>query len=235
MRRLAPSFVALGLVFAPGAAGSADIGEGPVLVPADGGAAVLPPTQGCRILLAAGDGDCGVLAAAAGTLLFTIEAGPRIDEVLVSRPWTVRVYRPDDAVRDGWVIALTTPPAGDDAGPSFANVTAVITDVTGDGADELVIGYRSEGTGGFLDFEVVGTGQDGAPQVLLHERLAKGVVAVEPGRLVTYGAEYRRRDPTCCPTWIRRSATRFVDGELRLGPGSRLRTRDAEIPPGELG
>jgi hypothetical protein len=243
MHPLARSFVApllavavtLGVASTAGA-GPSDV-DGPILQPAPGGATiVLAPTQGCRTLLATGDGDCGVLTTKSGTLVFTVETGPRLDDVLVSRPWTVRILAADPAVPDGWRPVLTTvPPSPHDAGPLFANVTAVATDLTGDGDDELVLGYRSEGTGGFLNVDVVGAGADGTPTILLSTRLSKGVVDVRPGRIVTYSAEHRRTDGNCCPTFTRRAATKLVDDELVLGKGTRLRTREVDFPRSDLG
>lgn len=237
MRRLVFSFVALALLAAPAGAGDLrTLGQsGALLRAAADGALVLTPTQGCRAALSAGEGDCGVLHTAAGPLLFTIEPGPRIDDVLVSRPWSVRVYRPSPSVPDGWDLALSTQPVGSDPGPLLATVTATIRDVTGDGGEELVVGYRSEGTGHFLDVDIVGTAPDGAARVLAHDRLHHGIVVVRPGRMVTHTPVYRARDGNCCPTWIVRSTVRFVDGEFQVDPGRRVRTEDARIPAGDVG
>ena len=68
----------------------------------------LQPVQGCRALLDTGRGDCTVVRAADADLVVTVEPGRRIDDILVTRPWTVRVYRPAPGVPDGWELALAT-------------------------------------------------------------------------------------------------------------------------------
>jgi len=66
---------------------------------------LLAPVQGCQVLLDAGTGDCAVVNRRDGAFVFTVESGPTIDDVLASRPWTVRVYRPSATVPDGWEVA----------------------------------------------------------------------------------------------------------------------------------
>jgi len=240
----------LGLVLVGAAVGPAGAGAGAgdqggrrtltdrdaVLGPvAEGLVRPLGPVQGCHVLLDAGTGDCTVVNAAHGAMVVTVEPGPRVDDVLASRPWTVRVYRPLDGATDLWQVALQTSVDASGAGPLYANVTAEAADITGDGDDELVVGYRSEGTGQILDVDVVDNARDGTPRVLAHDQLYKGTVIVRPGRLVTYEPVYRRDDANCCPTWIERSTVRFRDGALRVDPGPRVRTADADVPAGDLG
>jgi hypothetical protein len=195
----------------------------------------LTPAQGCQALLDGGDGDCAVVKSTTGDLVVTVEAGPKIDEVLPDRPWTVRVYRPSSAIPDGWEVALAT--HGDDpyAGPLYAQVTATVSDVTGDGKDEVVLGYRSSGTGQILDYDVVGTDSSGAPQVLAHDQVYKGNVRTRHGHLVVYEPVYRRTDANCCPTWIRRDDVVFRDGAFRSRKVWKVPTREAEVPPSDIG
>jgi hypothetical protein len=202
---------------------------------ADGLVRSLGSVQGCQVLLDAGIGDCAVVNTAHGALVVTVESGPYQDDVLVSRPWTVRVYRPVDADAEQWQVALETAIDASGAGPLYANVTAEVADITGDGDDELLLGYRSEGTGQILDVDVVDTARDGTPRVLAHDQLYKGTAIVRQGRLVTYEPVYREADANCCPTWIERSTVRFREGALRVVAGSRMRTAEADVPAGDLG
>ena len=204
-------------------------------VPVDRVTRTLSPVQGCQVLLDTGDGDCVVVETAKGQLVVTAEPGPPVEEGLVSRPWIVRVYEPSADIPDGWVIALSTRPAGADPGPLYANVTVFAADVTGDGADEVLFGYRSEGTGQILDVDIVGTGRDGAPLVLAHDQLYKGSLLARHGRIVTYTPVYRANDPNCCPTWIERDTIRFRNGAFRVQAGPRTPTARANQPPGDLG
>jgi hypothetical protein len=196
----------------------------------------LPPVHGCRRLLDAGRGDCTVVHGAEGRLVVTVQPGRRIDDILVSRPWTVRVYRPAAGVPDGWELALATRhPDGDGDGPLFAAVTAKAVDITRDGKDELIVGYRSEGTGMILDVDIVGVDPGGAPRVLAHDQLYKGSVVFRHGRLVAWAPEYERTDANCCPTWVRRAVLELRDGAFSVDADPRVRSRRVDVPASELG
>jgi hypothetical protein len=198
----------------------------------------LSPVQGCQTLLDTGEGDCTVVRTAHGDLVVTVEPGPALDDVLVTRPWIVRVYRPDPRVTDGWQVALETRRErwgdGWQPGPLYAGVTAKAVDVTGDARQELVVGYRSEGTGMILDVDVVDTTRHGAPRLLAHEQLYKGSVVFRHGALVTFAPVYKRSDANCCPTWIERDVLGFRDGRLHVDAGPRVPSRRVDVPPSEL-
>lgn len=204
-------------------------------VPTESVVRALAPTQGCHVLLDSGEGDCTVVQTAHGDLVVTVEPGPAIDDALVSRPWTVRVYRPSSAIPDGWEVALATRPEGNDPGPLYAQVTAKVADVTGDGHDEVVLGYRSEGTGQILDFDVVGTDPDGTPRVLAHDQVYKGNVRTRGGKLVTYAPVYRRSDANCCPTWIERDDITFRAGAFHVRKVWKVPSKQAHVPPSDVG
>lgn len=195
----------------------------------------LSPVQGCRALLATGEGDCTTVRTANGDLVVTVEPGPRIDDVLVSRPWTVNVYRPSATVLDGWDLALATRPEMGEAGPLYAGVTARAADVTDDGHDELVIGYRNEGTGSILDLDIVMTDDAGAPYVVAHDELYKGSVVFRDGHLVAFTPVYERHDGNCCPTWVARDVLRSRDGRLEVDRVAKVRTQRIDVPPSQLG
>jgi hypothetical protein len=194
----------------------------------------LAPDQGCQMLLDSGNGECQVVRTLHGDLVVTVEHGRRLGHVLVTRPWIVHVYRPSTALPDGWELALSTRAEDREPGPLFAEVVARGVDVTGDGHDELVLGYRSEGTGQILDVDVVGTDAEGRPSVLGHDQLYKGNVVFRRGHLVAYVPVYRRADANCCPTWIQRLVFRYDGGAFRVDAGRRVPTRRADIPPSQL-
>jgi len=204
-------------------------------VPTESVVRPLAPTQGCHVLLDSGEGDCTVVRTAHGDLVVTVESGPAMNDPLVTRPWTVRVYRPSNAIPDGWEVALAAQPHGTDPGPLYAQVSAKVADVTGDGHDELVLGYRSEGTGQILDFDIVGTDLNGTPRVLAHDQIYKGTVVTRGGKLVTYAPDYRRMDPNCCPTWIERDNITFRDGAFRVRRVWKVPTKRAHVPPSDIG
>jgi hypothetical protein len=144
------------------------------------------------------------------------------------------VYEKSVTVPDGWEVALSTHGDGLYPGPLFADVQAKVADVTGDGKDELLVGYRSSGTGQFLDYDLVGTTDDGTPTVEVHERLDHGSVVVRSHHLVTYSPVYGHNDANCCPHWIRRDTVGFSRGAFVLHLGPKVLTKKAKIPPSQL-
>jgi hypothetical protein len=234
---VAPLLVVAGLVGATAIPAGADedrpLSTNGAIVRAPGrpATATLTPVQGCQVLLETGQGDCAVVRAAGGDLVFTVEALAPADETLVERPWRVRVYRQADGAPDQWDVALENP---DPQQRTFANVRAQVADVSGDGYEDLVVGYRAAGTGGFLDVDVI-TGSASGPKVAGHTRLAKGTADVRRDRIVDYSAVYRRTDGTCCPTWIQRRVVQGHDGGLRVVDRERIPTKRADVPPGNLG
>lgn len=209
--------------------------SGTLLRPSPAGRTVtLAPEAGCQTLLPTGTGDCGVVHAAGGDEIFTVEPGSPVQDGLVSRPWSVTIYRASPSVPNGWQPALVTGPHGSDPAPLYANVTAKTADLTGDGHQSLVIGYRAEGTGEILDMDIVsGTGT--GPRVVAHREFYKGVVQVLPGHLVAYAPIYLARDGNCCPSFTQRDDIRYRNGRFTLSAGPRLPTRQVDIPPGDLG
>jgi hypothetical protein len=194
----------------------------------------LASTNGCQTRLAVETSDCGVVHATGGDLIFTVEPGPPLQDGLVSRPWTVTIYRASPSVPDGWQVALVTSPQRGDPAPVYANVTARTADLTGDGHQTLLVGYRAEGTGEILDLDIV-VGTATGPRVAGHREFSKGVVQILPGRLVTYAPIYRARDGNCCPSFTERDEIRYRTGSFVLSAGRRAPTRRVNIPPGDLG
>jgi len=242
---LAPVAAALALAAAMlvGAAGPAAAKGGDrvltakdaVLAPPDSPVTrTIGPDQGCQVLLDHGTGDCAFAQTAHGGLAFTVEPGPYPDDVLISRPWVVRVYRESKTVKDGETVALETQAQGNDPGPLYANVAVKVADVTGDGKPELVIGYRSEGTGQILDLDIVSTKADGTPVVLAHDTVYKGTVRIDTDGITAWTPFYKRTDGNCCPTAIDRETIRWRDGAFHVHRVSRTPTKQAKIPPGDL-
>jgi hypothetical protein len=194
----------------------------------------LASTTACQTLLVAGDGDCGVVHATGGDLIFTVEPGPPLQDGLVSRPWTVTIYRASPSVPNGWQVALVTSPQRGDPAPVYANVTARTADLTGDGHQTFLVGYRAEGTGEILDVDIV-VGTATGPRVAGHREFYKGVVQILPDRLVTYAPIYRARDANCCPSFTQRDEIRYRTGSFVLSTGPRAPTRSIDVPPGDFG
>jgi hypothetical protein len=197
----------------------------------------------CHLLLESPDGTCGSAFTENTGALYTIDPGRPVDDVLVSRPWVVRVYRPTDTANE-WQTVLETPRDDNGVGPIYADVSAEFVDLTSFSSSELLVGYRSEGTGQILDLDIVSTNL--APQVLAHVQLYKGVAKVKrlctlhcargkPSEvLVTWTPVYKKLEANCCPSWIRRDVVRFEHGAFVVHHGKKVPTEDAAIPPGDF-
>jgi hypothetical protein len=167
--------------------------------------------QGCRTFLETPDGRCEIVMMAGGNALWTVDALP------VSGPgeqvWRVRIRVRSPSMPDGgWDVALSLPESPD---PLFANVAVKSADVTGDGRPELLVGYRSGGTGQFEAYDVVTYEQGKRLEVAAHrEGLHKGSVEFNGIRIVDYSAG--EESPECCPTRARRTAIAFEDGAFLI-------------------
>ena len=187
------------------------------------------PSAPCATLRSGAAGQCGVVATAAGPIAYTLQPGSPSQPGLVSRPWTVTVYRAAGA--RAWRAALQTRPGLGQAGPLFATVTARAAIVGGQPL--LLLGYRSEGSGAFLDLDVI-RGTARGPRVAAHLRLAEGVAVEQRGALVTYGASYRPGDANCCPSFVERTVIR-AHGTILVAASRQLPSARVSVPASEVG
>lgn len=100
----------------------------------------------------------------------------------------------------------------DDSAVNFASIGVRVVDLTGDGADEIVFGFRSLGTGKYLDIDFVG----GKATVIGHRSLDHGSVKITNGKFEAWSALFAPTDADCCPSKAEHSAVGFADGSLRL-------------------
>jgi hypothetical protein len=111
----------------------------------------------------------------------------------------------------------------------LSSLTVVGADIDGDGDDELVFGFRTAGTGQFLDIDAV----DAGAEVVLHrDALPKGEATLAPGRLDTWAAVYAEGDPDCCPNSFQQETIEFVAGAYRLTASAAV--DPSAVPKGEL-
>ena len=199
----------------------------------DGATRDLGPDDPCRDVVTTADGSCLLVQGSDGPLLVTVEPGPPIDDAFADRPWVVQVLA-SGAAPGTWVPALSTRPDGADPGPIYAGVTVRAADVTGDGHDEVVIGYRNSGTGDILELDVVGW-SNGRVRVLADDVVYKGSVRLRPGSIVEWTPVYRSHDANCCPTWIARDVVTFRDGKFHVRRAARVRIEKADVPPSDIG
>jgi hypothetical protein len=171
----------------------------------------IDPEQACRTFLETPGGQCDIVMMAGGNALWTLDALPGTGAG--EQVWHVRIRVRSKSMPDGgWDVALALPEKPD---PLFANVSVKAADVTGDGRPEVLVGYRSGGTGQFEAYDVVTYEQRRQLEVAAHRpRLHKGSVALEGTTIVDYSAD--EQSPECCPTTSLRTAITFNGGEFRV-------------------
>jgi len=171
----------------------------------------IDPEQACRTFVETPGGQCGIVMMAGGNALWTLDelSGTGTGEQV----WHLRIRVRSKSMPDGgWDVALALSEKPD---PMFANVSVKAADVTGDGRPEVLVGYRSGGTGQFEAYDVVTYEPGKQLEVAAHRpRLHKGSVALEGTTIVDYSAD--EKSPECCPTTSRRTAIAFNGGEFRV-------------------
>ena len=147
--------------------------------------------------------DCKAVDARGGSLVYVVEGN-------VADGFEVAVWKatatPGTSTK---VLDSGTPNPGE-----FTKITVKSTaDVNSDGSLDIVIGYRSSGTGGFLNLDVV-EGSAAGPKVTLHTELAKGAAAASKGQIDGWSANPGPAE--CCPSSFSHQLFRFVAGQWRM-------------------
>lgn len=177
--------------------------------PADPDTRQIDPELACRTFVEAVEGNCDIVMMAGGNALWAVE--PLADGGTGERPWRLTIRVRSKTMPDGgWDVALQLP-----EGAVFANVSVLSHDVTGDGKPELLVGYRSGGTGQFESYDVLTYDDGKSLAVVAHrEGLHKGSVAVDGSNIVDYSAD--EESPECCPTHARRTVIAFEKDAFRV-------------------
>jgi hypothetical protein len=180
-------------------------GTGAVLLaPPDQAPAPIPLPQGdpCTVLVPAGNGiECGVTGAGDQRLMWTVEPLPGTPGRRVT------VLRLADGLATPTLVV-------DDDGTQFAAVTAVPGDIDGRPGDELVVGFRSQGSSAYLDLDVVG----GDGTVVAHRSLDKGRAEPATDGVRTWSARFGPDDDNCCPSAYQAEQLVFDGTRWRLAP-----------------
>jgi hypothetical protein len=192
-------------------------GTGAVLVaPPDPGAAPVPVRSGdpCAALVDPAAGfECGMADAGAGGLAWVI------DERTGTPGRRVTVFRLADGLATATLVV-------DDDGAQFARIVAVPGDIDGRPGDELVVGFRTQGSSAFLDLDVVG----GDGTVVAHRSLDKGRAELAADGVRMWSARFGPTDDNCCPSAFLAERLTFDGARWRLAP-SVLAPAD-QAPPG---
>lgn len=194
-------------------------GAGAVLLPPPTAPPItVPPGDPCNVLADWGtDYECASTLAGEGELVWSVETlrqpvpGIRVSVFVLANG-----------------IATETLAVDDDTRTEHAAVTAVAGDVDGVPGDELVVGFRTQGSSAFLELDVV----SGDGQVVAHRSLDKGRAELTVDGLETWAAQFGPEDDNCCPTTFLSELLTFDGTQWRLAP-SQLVPAD-EVPAGDF-
>lgn len=162
----------------------------------------LDPDDGCVSLADRGyKPACGLARTSGGELIWLTEqkeSAPGSLRAYVFKKsgtlWTPLLFA-EDASRTNWV-----------------EITSKVFDISGDGKDEILFGFRLQGSSTFLEIDAV----DGSGQVVFHRSLNKGRAKAYGGRLEDWSAQFGPGEANCCPSSFLHSVIRFDSGRWRL-------------------
>ena len=150
--------------------------DGRLLVPGDQEIVAAPESAACNLLVTPGwSGECGQISVAGDRAVWVVESRA-VGAGATARSVRVLTYSSEAA---GWVTRLS---ATDADGSRWSNIGVAAADLTGDGGDELVVGFRDAGTDATLSYDVVAVSAGGVAEVLAHGGpLPDGAVTLQNG------------------------------------------------------
>jgi hypothetical protein len=195
--------------------------QGVYAVSGDGAFLVAPPTgmvtpagisEPCQALASPQwqTTQCGSLDGGRGPMVWLVQSHPGSS----GQPaWRAEVLTYSDGA-GGWVVDLWTPP---DVGQALQSIKVKTTDLGG-GLTGVVFGYRHQGSGYNLEYDIVVRDQGSIPRVGAHRGpLSHGAAVVEAGGITEYEAQYPTGEPSCCPAYFQESqVTRNSQGAFYL-------------------
>ncbi len=172
--------------------------------PATSDSRLWDPSVGCAALASARyAAQCGLARAGGIELAWLVEANRATSGLRVSILRSVGGGR--------WSTVLAAVDDGPDGPARFAAVTVRVAALS-DHGEQIVVGFRNQGSGGVLELDVV----DAPGRVVVHRTLDRGEARIGPRRLEDWSAEYGPGDAQCCPSAWRRGVVEHVDGAWRL-------------------
>jgi hypothetical protein len=196
-------------------------GSGAVLA-APGSTDQRAQTAGCASLADAGWGAvrCGVAHTKVGVLTWLTEsrAGPRSQ--LETRSY---VFEPATGTIQQVVLE-----AFDNDGSRFAGVQVKVDTVEGGGFEDIVFGFRNQGSAEILSIDLV----QGPGHVTVHQDLYRGVARTQPGRLDLWSAVLAANDANCCPSSYEHETISYSDGGWRVVVAESV--PPSAVPPSQL-
>lgn len=168
---------------------------------------------------------CGVWNAVGGQRMWTLTKGASANSrffVIVWQQSAPNVWRP--------VLRAVEEAAG-----QWADATVRTGNIDSGANDELVVGFRTAGTGGYLDMEIVDI-RSGSPRVVaVFPGAAKGAAVLVPGGGVdVWSAVYGTGEPVCCPSGFQQYQILPSPGGWIVVEGVGATTGDAVIPSSQF-
>jgi hypothetical protein len=155
-------------------------------------------------------GECGEVSVAGQRVVWVVQ---QATTATGTPAFSTRIFTfvPDVG---GWVEWLQ---ASDPTGERWSDLNVLETDLTGDGVPELLVGFRGVGDEQTLEYDIVGYGQEDAPEVLGHPDAApRGSVAISADAILEYSGQYSAGEALCCPSSYLLETIAFEDGFFRV-------------------
>jgi hypothetical protein len=177
---------------------------------------------GCASLADPGWGGvrCGVAHGKPATLTWLTESRTGPGSEMATRSY---VFSPTTATNERVVLE-----AFDNGGTRFSGVQAKVDTVEGGGFEDIVFGFRNQGTAQILSVDLV----QGRGEVTVHQDLYRGVARTAPGRLDAWSAVLAASDPNCCPSSYEHETISYSDGGWRVVVAETVAPN--AVPPSQL-
>lgn len=102
----------------------------------------------------------------------------------------------------------------------WSNVTVIVGDFHFDDGAEVWVGYRYDGSGGYLDIDVLDALPDGSIFLGGLQGLDHGQVDLHPGGATVVTAIYADGEPNCCPGHFLVREVTFASGQWLINSGT---------------
>lgn len=110
--------------------------------------------------------------------------------------------------------------AEEEAAGVWTGVTVQLGDYNGDDGAEVWVGYRYDGSGQYLDLDVLDPRADGTFQLGGLQGLDHGVVDLHPGGATVQSAVYGPSDAGCCPSSVLQRTISYTGNRWRVNTGT---------------
>lgn len=117
---------------------------------------------------------------------------------------------------------------------TWSSVVVQLGDYHFDDGAEVWIGYRYDGTGHYLDLDVLDPRPDGSVFLGGLQSLDHGVVALHPGGATVQSAVYGPSDPGCCPGGVLQRSITFSGEQWWIDAGSTYPAASAPAVTGDF-